>query len=156
MLHIIASSMHREEQRLPFELPAGWADSNQCVAVLTGGTEASFVELVNDGKIDLQQPIYLLASGQSNSLAASLEILAWIQQHGGAGRVLTSAAQIAVEESPQPDANTAVKKRNLHLFKTVYNRQNQMSPFCKTKRLKNSAHIHTEADTKTMPASVIL
>ena len=37
-----------------------------------------------------------------------------------------------------------------------YNRQNQMSPFCKTKRLKNSAHIHTEADTKTMPASVIL
>ena len=27
-----------------------------------------------------------------------------------------------------------------------YNRQNQMSPFCKTKRLKNSAHIHTEAD----------
>ena len=31
-----------------------------------------------------------------------------------------------------------------------------MSPFCKTKRLKNSAHIHTEADTKTMPASAIL
>lgn len=119
MLHIIASSMHREEQILPFELPTGWADSNQCVAVLTGGTEASFVELVNDGKIDLQQPIYLLASGQSNSLAASLEILAWIQQHGGAGRVLTSAAQIAVEESPLPDTNTAVKKRNLHLFKTV-------------------------------------
>lgn len=119
MLHIIASSMHREEQSLPFELPAGWADSNQCVAVLTGGTEASFVELVNDGKIDLQQPIYLLASGQSNSLAASLEILAWIQQHGGTGRVLTSAAQIAVEESSQPDTNTAVKKRNLHLFKTV-------------------------------------
>ena len=40
--------------------------------------------------------------------------------------------------------------------KDHYNRQNQMSPFCKTKRLKNSAHIHTEADTKTMPASVIL
>lgn len=31
-----------------------------------------------------------------------------------------------------------------------------MSPFCKTKRLKKSAHIHTEADTKTMPASAIL
>ena len=38
----------------------------------------------------------------------------------------------------------------------IYNRQNQMSPFCKTKRLKKSAHIHTEADTKTMPASAIL
>lgn len=42
------------------------------------------------------------------------------------------------------------------VFGPVYNRQNQMSPFCKTKRLKNSAHIHTEADIKTMPASAIL
>ena len=37
-----------------------------------------------------------------------------------------------------------------------YNRQNQMSPFCKTKRLKISTHIHTKADTKTMPAFAIL
>lgn len=44
----------------------------------------------------------------------------------------------------------------LKIVNADYNRQNQMSPFCKTKRLKISAHIHTEADTKTMSASAIL
>ena len=36
-------------------------------------------------------------------------------------------------------------------MKKLYNRQNQMSPFCKTKRLKNSAHIHTERTPKQRP-----
>lgn len=63
-----------------------------------------FLRLVNDGQLSLEQPIYILASDHSNSLAASLEILSWIKQHGGTGRVLTSAAQIAEEASPKEQA----------------------------------------------------
>ena len=86
--------MHKEDLHLPFELPEQWVNSHQCIAVLTGGTEASFLRLTEEGKISLNEPIYLLASGYSNSLAASLEILTWIRQHNGTGRVLTSPAQI--------------------------------------------------------------
>ena len=86
--------MHREALSLPFELPEEWLSSHQCVAVQTGGTEASFVNLVEKGKIHIDKPVFLLASGHSNSLAASLEILAWILQHDGSGRVITSPEQI--------------------------------------------------------------
>ena len=96
--------MHREELRLPFELPAEWLSSHQCVAIQTGGTEASFVNLVEKGKVHLDRPVYLLASGQSNSLAASLEILTWIIQHDGSGRVITSPGQINEPEEQAADA----------------------------------------------------
>ena len=52
-------------------------------SALTGGTEAKFVQLVEDGLIDLSQPVYLMVSGHSNSLAASLEILSYVRQHQG-------------------------------------------------------------------------
>ena len=94
MLHTLSSSMHKEDLHLPFTLPEQFVSHHQCVAVLTGGTEALFLRLVNDGKIVLSEPVYILASGYSNSLAASLEILSWIQQHAGSGRVITSPGQL--------------------------------------------------------------
>ena len=93
MLHVISSAMHKEDLHLPFSLPETFVQKHQCVAVLTGGTEALFLQLVREGKVSLNEPIYIVASGYSNSLAASLEILSWIQQHGGTGRVVTSAEQ---------------------------------------------------------------
>ena len=86
--------MHKEDLSLPFVLPEEWVNANQCVAILTGGTEASFVKLVDEGKISLDKPVYIIASGYSNSLAASLESLTWLQQHGGKGRVITDPQQI--------------------------------------------------------------
>ena len=62
--------------------------NSQVVYVMTGGTEGLFLDKVQSGEIDLAQPVYLVASGQSNSLAASLEILAYINQHGGKGEVI--------------------------------------------------------------------
>lgn len=89
MYPVLSSAMHHEELVLPFEIDESWAATHQVVAVLTGGTEQKFQQLVSDGRIDLRRPVYLQASGQSNSLAASLEILCWVQQQGGTGRVLT-------------------------------------------------------------------
>lgn len=106
MLHVLASAIHKEELNLPFQLPEEFVENHQCVAVLTGGSEALFLRLVDEGKVSLKEPIFIIASGYSNSLAASLEILAWIQQHKGSGRVVTSPEQIN---------NTALKRTNLRL-----------------------------------------
>lgn len=89
MLHILSSSLHHEELEVPFALSDQWKQSHQAIAVLTGGTEGLFLEMVENGKISLAQPIYIIASQQSNSLAASMEILTWINQHGGKGEIIT-------------------------------------------------------------------
>lgn len=101
LLHILSSSLHQEKLTLPFELPQSFLETNQVVAVLTGGTEAQFVQLVEDGLIDLHKPVYLMVSGHSNSLAASLEILSFIRQHKGVGKVMMNAQDTEIPESNQ-------------------------------------------------------
>lgn len=101
ILHILSSNMHKEALNLPFELPESFLSENQVVAVLTGGTESQFVQLVNEGLIDLRKPVYLMVSGQSNSLAASLEILSYIRQHQGVGKVMRNAEDTLISELTQ-------------------------------------------------------
>ena len=95
--------MHKEPLRVPFELPESFLAEHQVVAVLTGGTEAKFVQLVKDGLIDLSQPVFLMVSGHSNSLAASLEILSYVHRHQGVGKVMMSADDTELE-SNEPSA----------------------------------------------------
>ena len=105
LLHILSSSLHQEKLTLPFELPESFLRDHQVVAVLTGGTEGRFVQLVEDGVIDLTKPVYLMVSGHSNSLAASLEILSYIRLHKGVGKVMMAANDT---ELPDGDELTAV------------------------------------------------
>ena len=51
MLHILSSSLHHEELEVPFALSDQWKQSHQAIAVLTGGTESLFLEMVENGKI---------------------------------------------------------------------------------------------------------
>lgn len=87
MIHILTSSLHKESIPIPCFAESTWNDFDQVVAVMTGGTEAQFVKLLYQGKITLNKPITLLAGEQSNSLAASMEILSYINQHGGNGQI---------------------------------------------------------------------
>ncbi|GEM_PF-4302618 len=89
MLITLSSSLHKEQLQLPFELDDQFVQDNQVVAVLTGGSEALFLQQVEQGHITLDKPIYLIASEQSNSLAASCEILSWINLHHGHGQIRT-------------------------------------------------------------------
>lgn len=91
--------MHRETLKVPFELPEAFLRTHQVVAVLTGGTESKFLHLVDEGLIDLSKPVYLMVSGHSNSLAASLEILSYIRQHKGIGKVMMNAEDTALEQA---------------------------------------------------------
>lgn len=85
----LSSSLHSEHLSLPFTLPQEWTATHQVVAILTGGTEHQFLDLVERGDIDLSQPIYLVVTQRSNSLAAAMEILTWINLHQGHAHILT-------------------------------------------------------------------
>ncbi len=98
LLQILSSSLHQEKLSLPFELPQSFLAANQVMAVLTGGTEAQFVHLVEEGLVDLHKPVYLMVSGHSNSLAAALEILSYIRAHKGVGKVMMSADDTEIPE----------------------------------------------------------
>ena len=115
LLHILSSEMHKEKLDLPFELDPAFLQTHQVVAVLTGGTESKFVHLVDDGLIDLHRPVYLMVSGQSNSLAASLEILSYIRQHKGVGKVMTAADDTEIPEVTETaDLTAAPTEALLH------------------------------------------
>ena len=54
----------------------------------TGGTEGIFKRMLPELLEKSARPFYLLTSGKSNSLAASLEILSFLRQNGLSGEVL--------------------------------------------------------------------
>ena len=58
------------------------------IYVRTGGTEGVFRQLLPKLTNQSCQPFYLLTSGKSNSLAASMEILSYLRQHGLAGEII--------------------------------------------------------------------
>lgn len=58
------------------------------IYVRTGGTEGIFLRLLPELLAKSKRPFYLLTSGKSNSLAASMEILSYLQQHNLSGEIL--------------------------------------------------------------------
>lgn len=58
------------------------------IYVRTGGTEGLFKQLLPELQAKSRRPFYLLTSGKSNSLAASMEILSYLRQHGIAGEII--------------------------------------------------------------------
>ena len=58
------------------------------IYVRTGGTEGIFQRLLSQLVAKSEKPFYLLASDKSNSLAASMEILSYLQQRGLQGEIL--------------------------------------------------------------------
>ena len=58
------------------------------IYVRTGGTEGIFRRLLPELQGKSNRPFYLLTSGKSNSLAASMEILSYLQQHHIEGEII--------------------------------------------------------------------
>ena len=58
------------------------------IYVRTGGTEGIFKELLPDLLEKSNRPFYLLTSGKSNSLAASMEILSFLRQNNVNGEII--------------------------------------------------------------------
>lgn len=58
------------------------------IYVRTGGTEGIFRRILPELQARSSRPFYLLTSGKSNSLAASMEILSYLQQHDIKGEII--------------------------------------------------------------------
>lgn len=58
------------------------------IYVRTGGTEGGFLRLLPELLVKSNRPFYLLTSGKSNSLAASMEILSYLHQHNIQGEII--------------------------------------------------------------------
>ena len=58
------------------------------IYVRTGGTEGIFKRLLPELLQKSNRPFYLLTSGKSNSLAASMEILSYLRQHDLKGEII--------------------------------------------------------------------
>lgn len=69
------------------------------VFVRTGGTEGIFRTLLQTQPAlrNARQPVLLLASGNSNSLAASMEILSFLRQQGRQGEIIHGTAAYMAE-----------------------------------------------------------
>lgn len=63
------------------------------IYVRTGGTEGVFENLLPELLDKSSRPFYLLTSGKSNSLAASMEILSYLRQHGIKGEIIHGSAE---------------------------------------------------------------
>lgn len=58
------------------------------IYVRTGGTEGIFLRLLSQLQLQSQKPFFLLTSGKSNSLAAAMEILSYLNQQGFKGEII--------------------------------------------------------------------
>ena len=58
------------------------------IYVRTGGTEGIFKRLLPELQAKSERPVFLLTSGKSNSLAASMEILSFLRQNGFKGEII--------------------------------------------------------------------
>jgi len=61
-------------------------DGPAFIFVRTGGTESLFAQILP--QLPPRQPVYLLASGKSNSLPAAMEILSYLNNRGRSGEIL--------------------------------------------------------------------
>lgn len=108
MLHVLCSDLHTEVSGMPFKISDSFAAENQVVAVLSGGTEAQFIDLLREKKIDLKKPVYLLVSAYSNSLPAGLEILSFIRQRNGIAKIMQHAKDTIFPDPSETESLTRV------------------------------------------------
>lgn len=73
------------------------------IYVRTGGTEGLFKEqFFADGRLSIPEPVRLLTSGKSNSLAASMEILSFLRRNGLRGEILHGNPEYIAERIKHP------------------------------------------------------
>ena len=83
----------------------------QLIFVRTGGTEGVFSQLLPQLRAQSDQPFYLLASHKSNSLAASMEILSFLNQQGLKGEIIHGDADYVNRRVATLELVTAARQK---------------------------------------------
>ena len=92
------------------------------IYVRTGGTEGIFKSIfVKDGALRIPEPVRLLTSGLSNSLAASMEILSYLNLHGVKGEILHGSPEYIAGRIRAGASSAAVSRQGSagHLVSSV-------------------------------------
>ncbi len=92
-IHALEQAFGEKLQRV--QLEQYLADDFALLYVASGGSEGYFLEVFEQLK---DRPCYILTSGESNSLAASMEILSYLNGHGGQGQILHGDLQEITEQ----------------------------------------------------------
>ena len=92
-IHALEQAIGEKLQRV--QLEQYLADDFALLYVASGGSEGYFLEVFEQLK---DRPCYILTSGESNSLAASMEILSYLNGHGGQGQILHGDLQEITEQ----------------------------------------------------------
>lgn len=107
----IASFLQDIEHKLGTSLEFAGIDDYDCdvklLFVQTGGSEGLFLKNIDK----LQEPFYILTNGANNSLAASMEILTYLNLHGKKGEILHgSTSYIADRIKTIAEADSVLKQ----------------------------------------------
>ena len=81
------------------------------IYVRTGGTEGLFLKMCADLTRRCQHPIYLLTSGKSNSLAASMEILSFLRQQDMEGEIIHGTPEYIAHRIKDLEEVCAIRQR---------------------------------------------
>ena len=103
-------SLSRElgEELRRVELADYLGDDFALLFVASGGSEGYFLEVFEELR---DRTCYILTSGESNSLAASMEILSFLKKHGGTGQILHgNVTAVAREIKEKRNACRALKE----------------------------------------------
>lgn len=109
-MHVLSSNLHSEitveAMQEPFIKAVAIAVGTipeDIIYVRTGGTEGLFKEqFFAGGKLSIPEPVRLLTSGKSNSLAASMEILSFLRRNGLKGEILHGSPEYIAERILHP------------------------------------------------------
>ncbi len=82
-INALSDALGEKLEKVPLEQYL--ADDFALLYVASGGSEGYFLEVFDQLKA---RHCYILTSGESNSLAASMEILSFLKKHGGSGEIL--------------------------------------------------------------------
>lgn len=118
--HEFLDSLGVEHELLGADYSDYGTHSLDLIYVRTGGTEGIFVRLLDELRAKSRRPFYLLTSGKSNSLAASMEILSFLRQNGLRGEIIHgSTAYVAQRIRLLEQAGQALNALNGSRFGVV-------------------------------------
>lgn len=86
LLNLLAEKCDASFKIIGEEMPRPQMVKHDTFLVATGGVEGLFVKLLDSEMIG--ENVSLIADGRNNSLAASMEILTYLNEKGGNGRIL--------------------------------------------------------------------
>lgn len=124
LLQLISEKCDASFRILGEEMTLADAEKHGVFLVATGGVEGLFVKLLENELVD--KNVTLIADGRNNSLAASMEILTYLNDNGGKGRILhgTNDEIVSELENEWVEASAKISSKENVVSERIENQRN--------------------------------